>query len=233
MAALTVEAEGDCVIQPTFPIVGSVQVGAKAEDDAYFFPMKGGVLHDRPAVLNNLYCGFGAWVQFMDVSERAQGGGLTMRVEDTSNMSKRYELRKMSGHDPFEFNRYAGISNFFAPFEADADRSAMAVHYQPWEMKAGELLSFPETVIAVHTGDSREAANGYLVWVKTWYPADPPTPEWLRQTFIHRTMYTDSFINPDGAYKTENLIGYEDAVRILGWWTHCDDRIDYFLRVDY
>ena len=217
---MTIEALRACAARAVFPMIQDVALGGQAKENSYYFPIKGGVLHDRPVNLYSQYLGSGAQVQFMDIFDKDLGGGLSLRVEDNQNVAKSFELRKMEGHKPFihDIQKSTFEFDFVPSFDRKSDEQiAMAVQYLSWKLDAKERLSLPETVLEIHPGDWREATRLYMNWVKSWYRPDE-RPQWVGKIFMLAGLSGDDFIEKNGNYTMKSIKDYMDMVCLYNWY---------------
>ena len=246
---ITVEARQACKASPVFPMIQDIGLGAAPEKNGYYFPIKGGVVHDRPVDLCSRYLGMSAQEQFMDIYDKSIGGGLTLRVEDNHDFGKTFEFRKMEGHEPFKTQGWRSAPEYIPSFDRKTkDLSAMAVQYLPWNLDAGEKFNFPETVLEVHQGDWREAMGLYMTWIKTWYRPDE-RPDWVKKIFLVGAPTQDDYVvNPvrgvtennrqpivplggvdNSNLSMKNIRDYEDLVCFYQWHLGSRERPNWFL----
>ena len=94
--ALTLSNAGDVPVdfKLAFPHLAGLAVSDDAAEDYYFFPMGGGIIADRSAVIRKGYGDHEALYQVMDIFSPAKGSGLYVRADDAEGWHKTLALRK-------------------------------------------------------------------------------------------------------------------------------------------
>jgi hypothetical protein len=77
-----------------FPHLAGLAVSDDPVEDYYFFPMGGGIIADKPAVIRKGYGDHEALYQVMDIFSPAKGSGLYVRADDAEGWHKTLALRK-------------------------------------------------------------------------------------------------------------------------------------------
>ena len=94
--ALTLSNAGEVPVdfKLAFPHLAGLAVSDDPAEDYYFFPMGGGIIADKPAVIRKGYGDHEALYQVMDVFSPAKGSGLYVRADDAEGWHKTLTLRK-------------------------------------------------------------------------------------------------------------------------------------------
>jgi len=158
-----------------------------AEDLWYLYPAMAVAWSNRDRVLRRSHAGYFP-VQFMDVYDRREGGGVYLMTRDTEGLVRQYVLAKNG---------------------AEATQS---VEYQYQNFGADETREYPSTYLGVHGGDWRVAWDRYRDWLRTWQQPMVPRSDWFRRVWNFRTSWVkffkgDTWIDPDtGRYRTQEMI---------------------------
>jgi len=112
-------------------------------------------------------------VQWMDVYDRAAGGGVSLMTRDVEGNCRWYELAKAKG------------------------QVEMAVEYWDVLLPAGDTRSYPPAYVGLHGGDWRSVHRRYCDWVRSWCKPLAPRLEWFRRVWNFRTQWTHTLRDGD------------------------------------
>ena len=160
--ALTNKSDKRVSLVPIFPLLKGLLVDDDIDKNFYCYPRRGCVISDVPMNHREPYSGFFP-MQFMDVFTPGRGGFFVL-VCDLTDEYKWYCLSKQ-------------------------DTINLSVEYMKKELKPGENLILPESVIGGHSGDWHDALEAYRDWVNSWYKPAAPRKEWFRRVFSFRQHF--------------------------------------------
>jgi hypothetical protein len=192
----------------TFPQVQLTH--ARPQDLWYFYPTMCPDWSNTNRALDTAYSGSFP-VQFEDVYDRAQGGGLYVGTRDLSLRQRYYQLVK-----------------------ADSGLTARVEYRFNPPTPPGEWVEYSPTVIGLHGGDWRPAWEAYRRWFRSWYKPDHPRLDWYQHVWNFRTWWTHTmgdgrpewnlFDLKKGEYQTEAFLkrdleqfGQVDMIHFFDW----------------
>ncbi len=183
------------------PGVTGVRIGARAADNYYLFPQCGAVWNNVPVSLEQPFCGLFP-VQFLDVYNRRQGGGVWLRTEDRVGDDRSYTLRR--GED--------GLTD-------------LGTAYPERPLAPGARRPLVRTLIGVHPGDWRPALAAYQTWLRRWYRPVTPRKPWFREIFNFRQrflwwldpLYQDGFHLDRAITEAQQRFGGIDYLHLFDW----------------
>lgn len=153
------------------PVLGGLMIGSEAEDNCYMYPRRGAIINNKPITSSAPYSGMFP-IQIMDIYNPKMGGGIYIRVEDLEDIYKYFAIEKS--------------------LQFQSDGTLLKVSYMERDIKPGESICLPRTIVGVHTGDWHEAMYAYRKWVDTWYKPISPRKQWFREVFNFRQSDTHS-----------------------------------------
>jgi len=160
--ALTNKSDKRVSLVPIFPLIKGLLIGDDINKNFYCYPRRGCVISNVPMTHREPYSGFFP-MQFMDVFASGRGGFFLM-VCDLTDEYKWYCLSKQ-------------------------DTVNMSIEYMQMELKPGEKLTLPNSVIGGHSGDWHDALDAYKSWESSWYKPAAPRKEWFRRVFNFRQHF--------------------------------------------
>jgi hypothetical protein len=169
---LTVRNQSDEAISAKilFPVFKIAEMG-QMEDVWYMYPSFRTLLSNQPGRFEHLYS-LSFPLQFYDVYNPKLGGGFYLATRETDvNEVRRYGLSKSSDGITCHIE-YPALHTLLEPMES---------------------LELCKTVIGVHSGDWRAAANQYRNWLSTWYkPLKSQDKSWYKKLFWLLCDYMDT-----------------------------------------
>ena len=222
--SLTLSNAGDAPVdfKLAFPHMAGLAVSDDPADDYYFFPMGGGIIADKPAIIRKGYGDHEALYQVMDIFSPAKGGGLYVRADDAEGWHKVLALRKyipsMAGVKVDRLSmKVRDEYKWTNPLEAVLG-TGFAYEYLRRTRKPGESFAPADAVIAGHPGDWHVAMQRYADWAhEAWQFR--PYPSKLRT--CHNMLaagWGTGYLFRDGAYRTDIIKPRKDCVELMSWW---------------
>ena len=220
-----------------FPHLAGIELSDKAEDDAYLFPYKGGIIGPLDANLRTAYGEDSAWWQMIDVFSPTGGAGFSVRADDAKGMYKAPALRK--GIAPRAGAQVTTIGNGTAPellwkdSLESAPGLAVTLEYLARTRAAGKSFAPPDAVLFAHDGDWKNAMREYSQWAHTtwkWRRFSSHLDDvWNIGTIgwgANRKLAGGEFFEPaifrNGKFRTDFLDPNNDAIEPYGWWEWAD-----------
>ncbi|MGC9004338.1 MAG: DUF6259 domain-containing protein [bacterium] len=194
-------------VSTIFPVLRDIDLNASPLDTYYFYPCKGGAINNKDWSFRSYYSGQFP-LQIMGVFSYQNGGGIYLRTEDLSATPRWFVLNKKGSKTDIE------------------------IEYLQTDLRAGEQLSFPKTIIGFNRGDWRSQLNAYLEWKDYWYKPAVPRKQWFREVFNFRQQFlfyevpskspifapeTKTFHIEKALKEDEELFGGVDYLHIFDW----------------
>jgi len=207
-----------------FPHLAGLELSDNPERDYYLFPWGGGVIADLPAVLRTAYGENSCWWQMIDLFSPERGGGVYVRIDDTTGLYKCPNLRK-GRNVPGDCTLDKTGGAYLAPEMAwrnaldPVDGISVAFDYLRRDRAPGTAFSPPAACIGTHAGDWRNAMKTYADWAyRVWkfrpYPSKL-TPCWN----IVAAGWGQAPLFRDGRYRTDYITPPNDVAELMSWWT--------------
>ena len=222
--AMNVSNTGDVPVdfKLAFPHMAGLAVSDDPADDYYFFPMGGGIIADKPALIRKGYGDHEALYQVMDIFSPAKGGGMYVRADDAEGWHKVLALRKyipdMSGVRADRLSmKVRDEYKWGNPLEA-VPGTGFTYEYLRRTREPGESFAPADAVIAAHPGDWHVAMQRYADWAhEVW--KFRPYPSKLRT--CHNMIaagWGTGYLFRDGAYRTDIIRPRTDCTELMSWW---------------
>jgi len=211
-----------------WPHLSGLQIGAKASDNYYLFPWKGGWVQNRPAELGTMYGLSSGLIQMCALMNPSAGSSVYTYLKDSSGDAKTIIMKKLDkpntevpSYVPFwpELKDPAAIPDLLG--------TQFSYRFLPRDIAPGARVELPELVLAVSPGDWRPALQSYSKWAHTWFRA-PAIPEWYKALFqtiaVHDNLGNYGFYkgfvkNGEWALAEQTRPG-DGLVEVVGWWKH-------------
>ncbi len=210
-----------------FPVLDGMTVGPTPDTNRYFHGLNGGFMGDMP--IQSFKAMYGYSLPVIDIYDEKAGGGIYLRIIDTSNCQKVLDVAKRLPGSSVRYDDVSGYPQGYADVLI-SDRLGMAVHYLQRELQPGTSFIPAAAVVAVHEGDWRPCIDAYQAWVKTWYRPRARRPRWFRETFVHKALHVQH-IHPGDTYILLDNVQPKDAMFNLNHWMV--SRGDYDVRPDW
>ena len=222
--AMSLSNGGDAPVdfKLAFPHLAGLAVSDDPADDYCFFPMGGGIIADKPAIIRKGYGDHEALYQVMDIFSPARGGGLYVRADDAEGWHKTLALRKyipgMAGERADRLSmKVRDEYKWTNPLEAVLG-TGFAYEYLRRTREPGESFAPADAVIAGHPGDWHVAMQRYADWAhEVW--KFRPWPSKLRD--CHNMIaagWGTGYLFRDGAYRTDIIKPDTDCIELMSWW---------------
>jgi hypothetical protein len=213
-----------------FPVLEGLSISPDAGSDHYFYPLGGGIIADRSALIRTTYGDHQALYQCMDVFSPSRGAGLSLRVDDAEGRHKILSLRKVvPGQAETNWERVTTLTpDEYKPANplGRATGIGLAVEYLRRTRPQGGSFEPSPVVLSAHAGDWRVPMRTYAAWahrVWRWRPMQS------RLRGIHNMTargWGQDILFQDGRYRRDlvdkPVAGMKrtmtDCLEIMSWW---------------
>lgn len=206
-----------------FPHMAGLAVSEAAADDYYFFPLGGGIIADRPALIRAGYGDHAALYQVMGLFSPALGGGLSVRADDAEGWFKTLALRKhIPGESHVTDDRTTVTpttdefkwSNPLEPVEG----VSFAYEYLRRTRGAGETFRPAAAVLSAHPGDWRVPMGAYADWARRVWEFRPYPSRLDEVVNMIAAGWGKGYLFRDGKYRTDIIRHDTDCIELMSWW---------------
>jgi hypothetical protein len=206
-----------------FPHLAGLVLSDEPADDYYFFPLGGGIIADRPALIRRGYGDHEALYQVMDVFSPAKGAGLYLRVDDAEGWHKVLALRKqVPGEGEVREERLSmRVREEFKwsnPLTQEVAGTGLAVEYLRRTRGPGGRFAPAPVVLAAHPGDWHVAMQRYAAWAHRVWRFRPYPSRLHNVRNMIAAGWGQDYLFRDGAYRTDIVKPYTDCLELMSWW---------------
>ncbi len=206
------------------PVIGGLQLADEPELDYYYFPLGGGIIDTRAAVMRFGYGDSQALWQLVDIFAPGKGCGVYLRGDDSEGFHKNINLRKeIAGETARNTDAYMRTVTrpeytWSSNALPEVPGSSFGLEYFRRTRKPGESYAPPAAVIGVHTGDWKTAMRRYSDWAhRVWQWR--PFPSALSDKFmIGINGWPDNPLYGKDGYQKNFWQPHMDAVELTSWW---------------
>ena len=208
-----------------FPYLEGIELGDKPEEDYYFFPCGGGIIADRNTILRSGYGMNDAWWQIVDLFSPKLGGGFAMRIADTDNTVKAFNLckgreselvyRRIYPARPGKVDYGIMLPDCLPP----GDGIGMAVDYQRKKVSAGAEMPLPEALFSSHPGNWKVPMGNYAAWAHKVWQFRPKNGRIQKLWNLHAGMGVGSPLWVDGKYHERYVSPNTTFLELNSYWS--------------